>query len=133
MAVPKVKAKRVTKKVKNIWDFLIPVENTLVVTVPEAIATDRKSDLRKTESGLLFAPTEAESIRATFGCVAKVLKVHANLKDTYPVGSTVLIHEHGGHPVYNDISVTKAWIISEGDIMSKVEDSYWDYYAQANT
>ena len=115
------------KKTVNVWDFLEPLEGGLIVTEPKAVAT-RTVELQRTGSGRLFVPQEKETLRATFGCVCKVLKVNDDIKAKFPKGSSILIHEHGGHPIYNDISTTKAWIISEGDILSKVHKDYWKHY-----
>ncbi len=111
------------KKNGQIWDYLEPLENMLIVTVPEAVASGGE-DLQETKAGILLLK-EKEHVRASFGCVCKVLKAHDSMEEKFPVGSGLLIHEYGGHPIYSDHSQTKAWIISEGDIMAKVAKNYW--------
>lgn len=116
------------KKTVNVWDFLDPIEGGLIVTEPKAVGGGHGDKLQHSESGRLVLPKEAESLRATFGCVCKVLKPADDMKKEFPKGSGLLIHEHGGHPIYGDNSLTHAWIISEGDIMAKVTKEYWDHY-----
>lgn len=122
-----------TKKKKKgaIWDFLEPLENMLIVTVPQAVASGGEA-LQQTAAGILLLQ-EKEHIRATFGCVCKVLRAHETMEEKFPPGSGLLIHEHGGHPIFGDRSLTEAWIISEGDIMAKVTEDYWKHYAPANS
>lgn len=115
------------KKKVNVWDFLEPIEDTLIVTEPKAVAR-AGGGLRTSDTGRVVLLEEKEALRATFGCVCKVLRVHEGLKKKYPVRSGLLIHEHGGTPVYSDTSQTSAWIITVGDILAKVDKAYWDHY-----
>lgn len=114
------------KKKVNVWDFLDPLEGGLIVTEPRAVGT--REELQTSETGKLYIPQESNTIRATYGCVCKVLKAAEDMKEAFPEGSGLLIHEFGGHPIYGDDSLTRAWIISEGDIMAKVADKYWSHY-----
>ena len=114
------------KKKVNVWDFLDPLEGGLIVTEPKAVG--KREELQTSESGRLILPQESDTIRATYGCVCKVLKAAEDMKKKFPEGMGLLIHEFGGHPIYGDDSLTRAWIISEGDIMAKVTKEYWKHY-----
>lgn len=113
--------KRKPRKKKEVYEFVRPVEGNLVVTKPAAIGGGKE---RVTDSGLVL-PSTQEYIRATFGLVTKVLRVAEDLKEKFPIGTTLLIHEHGGHEIYSHDGGTAAWVISEGDVMALVDEAYW--------
>lgn len=112
------------KKEVRVWDFVEPVENTLVVTEPQAVG--KQGEVTR-ESGIIeLAPDDV--IAATYGVVVKVLRVHEELAERFPVGSSLLVHEHGGHPIWSGNDTRRAYVIVEGDVIAKVASDYWKHY-----
>jgi co-chaperonin GroES (HSP10) len=114
-------------KQKDICHFLEPLESGLIVEQPKAVGGHAKGET-KSKGGVILIDQKA-TLRETFGCVTKVLKAHKDLAKTFPKGSSILIHEHGGCPVYSPSGESKAWVISEGDILAKVNDDYWKHFS----
>lgn len=112
------------KDAVRVWDFLEPLEGNLIVTEPESVG--KRNEVVR-ESGLIEIATN-DVVAATYGVVCRVLKVHPDLEEQFPVGSSLLIHEHGGQPIWSGNDSKRGYIISEGDVMAKVSDKYWDYY-----
>ena len=107
---------------RQVYEYLEPLEGRMIVTKPRAVGT---AELKKTESGL-YIPKQADATRREYGFVCKVLKAAPDLETRFPPGTGLLLAEYAGLPIYSDAGdADQAWIACEGDVLAKVDDTYW--------
>lgn len=118
-------SRKPSRKSRPLYEYIDPLPGAVIATVPQAVDRDQ------VKRGELII-VQNEYTRKTYGLVAKVLRTPAELAERFPVGCSILIQEFGGIPIYAGGTEGDAWIVSESDILARVDDEYWDEIADTD-
>lgn len=90
----------------------------LLVSKPTALIG---SEIRKIEGSKLFAPGASTESRRGWGLKATVLKAGPGIVEEIPVGSTILVDELAGLPLWDDDTESHLWLVGEGEVMAVID------------